>query len=145
MRAGPGKSSGAHRLLLHDRQVHRLLPRSAYSFHQAHPGFQADERCWSVLNAEEFELGAELAVIAALGFFEAMEVFVQLLLGEEAGGVNALEPRISFLAFPVRSSNAHQLESLDALGGRNMRTAAEVDELAGRVEGDDGLYGFFLD
>src|SRR5258708_19600295 len=83
-------------------------------------------------------------MIAALGFFEAMEIFVQLLLGEEAGGINALELWIPFLTFPVRASNAHQLESLDALGGRNMRTAAEVDELAGRVEGDDGLHCFFL-
>src|SRR4029077_12315110 len=97
-----------------------------------------------VLDAKEVQLGAELAMIAALGFFEAMEIFVQLLLREEACRVNALQLRIAFLAFPVGAGDAHQLEGLNALGGRNVRAAAEVDELAGGVEGNDGLYGFFL-
>src|SRR5712664_230453 len=74
-----------------------------------------------------------------------MEVLVQFLFGEEAGGVNTLELRIAFLTFPVSAGNAHQLERLDALGGRNVGSAAEVDELAGGVERDDGLYGFFFD
>src|SRR5258707_3481312 len=98
-----------------------------------------------VLNAEEIQLSAELAMIAALCFLQAMEVFVQLFFGEEAGGINALQLRISFLTFPVRAGDAHQLECLNTFGGRNVRAAAEVDELAGGIEGDDGLYGFFLD
>ena len=60
-----------------------------------------------VLDAEEFELGAKLAMIAALGFLEAMEIFVQLFFCKEAGGINALELRIAFLAFPVGASDAH--------------------------------------
>src|SRR5229473_3274674 len=113
---------------------------------QAALGMPEDQaRTGFVLDAEEFELGAELAMIAAFGLFEAMEVFVQLFFGEEASGVNALELRVAFLAFPVGAGDIHELEGLDALGGRNVRAAAEVDELAGGVERDDGLYGFFLD
>ena len=67
------------------------------------------------MNAEELELSANLAMIAALGLFQAMEVFLQLFLREKARGVNALELRIAFLTFPVGASDAHQLECLDAL------------------------------
>src|SRR5260370_13807427 len=92
-----------------------------------------------VLNAEEVQLGAELAMIATLGFLQAMEVFVQLFFGEEAGGVNALQLRISFLTFPVRAGDAHQLEGLNTFGGRNVRAPAAVDELAGGIGGYDRL------
>src|SRR6266436_4150074 len=68
------------------------------------------------LNAEEVELDAELAMIAALGFFEAVQMFVQLFLREESHGVNALELGIALLAFPVGAGDVHQLERLDALG-----------------------------
>src|SRR5258705_786953 len=74
-----------------------------------------------------------------------MEVLVQFLFGEEAGGINALELRIAFLTFPVSAGNAHQFEGLNALGGRNVGTAAKIDELASGVKGDDGFHGLFLD
>ena len=45
------------------------------------------------LNAEKFQLRAEFAMIAALGFFDAMEIRVELLLRKEAGGINALKLR----------------------------------------------------
>src|SRR6266487_4903643 len=68
------------------------------------------------LNAEEVELDAELAMVAALGFFKTVQMFVQLFLREESHGVNALELGIAFLAFPVGAGDVHQLERLDALG-----------------------------
>src|SRR2546423_7337686 len=43
-----------------------------------------------VFNAEEAELDAELAVIAALGFFEPVQVLVEFFLGEKACRINAL-------------------------------------------------------
>ena len=104
---------------------------------QAGPGF--------FLNAEELELRAEFAVIAALGFFEPVQIFVQLLLRVERRCVDALQLRIPFLAFPVGPRNAHQLESLNPLGGRDMRSAAEIDEFAGSVEGNHRLIGLFFD
>jgi hypothetical protein len=57
------------------------------------------------LNAEEIEFGAELAMIAALCFFQAMEIFVELLLVVKSGSVNSLELWIPLLTFPVGSGN----------------------------------------
>ncbi len=64
---------------------------------------------------------------------------------EESCGVNALELRIAFLAFPVGAGDAHQLERGDAFGGRDVRAAAEVDEFSGGVKRDHQLVGFFFD
>jgi len=83
------------------------------------------------LNAEEIEFRAEPAVIAALGLFDAVQMRVQLFLREESDCVNALELGIAFLSFPVRAGDVHELECLNALGGRNMRATAEVDEFSG--------------
>src|SRR5580704_14262045 len=98
-----------------------------------------------IFDTEKIELRAKLAVVAALRFFEAMQIGVEFLLCEEASSVNALKLRIPFVTFPVRAGDAHQLECLDPLSRRNMRTAAEVDEFAGGVEGDHRVSGFFFD
>ena len=123
----------------------------------AQPGFNdvADEAALGMpenqagagffLNAEEIELRAEFAVIAALGFFQAMQVFVEFFLREEGGGVDALQLRVAFLAFPVGAGDAHQFERLNALGGWNVRAAAEIDKFSGGVEGDHRLGDFFFD
>ena len=63
------------------------------------------------LNAEEIELDSEAAMIAALGFFKAMEVFVKLGLREKACAIHALQLRITFLTLPVGAGNVHQFES----------------------------------
>ena len=98
-----------------------------------------------VLNAEEIELDAQLAMIAALGFFEAMEIFVEFGLREKARAVDALHLRVAFLAFPVGAGNVHQFEGANASGGRDVRAAAEIDEFSGGVEGHHRLGGFFFD
>ena len=104
---------------------------------QARPGF--------VLNAEKIELLAEPAMVAALGFLELVQVFVELFLIDEARAVDPLHLRIAFLSFPVGARDIHQLEGLDAAGGGDVRAAAEVDELPRGVKGDHRLDGFFLD
>ncbi len=112
---------------------------------QAALGVPENEACAGFfLNAEEVEFRAELAVIAALGFLDAMQMRVQLFLREESHRVNSLELGIAFLALPVGAGDVHQLERLNALGGRNVRAAAEVDELSSGVERDHRLGGFFL-
>src|ERR1700676_5391929 len=88
------------------------------------------------LDAEKFEFDAELAMIAALGFLKAVEIFVQFLLREETRGVNALELRIAFLALPIGAGNAHEFEGGDALGGGDVRAAAEVEEFSRAVKRD---------
>ena len=66
-------------------------------------------------------------------------------MGEETRGVNTLELRIAFLTFPVSAGDAHELERGDALGGRNVRAAAEVEEFSCRIKRDHQLVGFFFD
>src|SRR5208282_1654181 len=89
-----------------------------------------------LLNAEEVELFSQNAMIAARCFFKASEVVVEVFLGEEGRAVDALELRILFVAEPVCAGEAGDLECLDAAGGGNVRTAAEVDEVAIAVEAD---------
>src|SRR5580704_7097390 len=98
-----------------------------------------------VLDAEEIEFGAELAMIATLRFFETMQIGVEFFLCEKARGVNALKLRIPFVAFPVGAGDAHQFERLNTFGRWNVRAAAEVDEFAGGVKRDHRVGGFFFD
>ncbi len=106
-----------------------------------------ENQAWAgfFLNAEEVELGAQLAMIAALGFLDAMQMRVQLFLREESHGIDSLELGIAFPALPVGAGDVHQLERLNALGRGNMRAAAEVDEFSSGIEGNHRLGGFFLD
>ena len=67
-----------------------------------------------LLDAEQIELLAELAVVALLGLFEPLEVFVQILLREERGAVDALQLLVVLVALPVRAGDGEQLERLDA-------------------------------
>ena len=86
----------------------------------------------------------EPPVIAPLGFFQAMQVFVELFLGEKARAVDALQLRVALLALPVRARNVHQLERLDFSRGRDVRPAAEIDEFSGGVKRHHRLGRLFL-
>ena len=91
-----------------------------------------------LLNAEEIELLAKDAMIAARGFFKAREVRFEIFLGEERGAVDALELGILFVAEPVGAGETRHFEGFHAAGGRNVRAAAEVDESAVAIEADLG-------
>ena len=100
-------------------------------------GVPEDEACaGELLNAEEVELLAQDAMVAARGFFKAGEVGVEIFLGEECGAIDALELRILLVAEPVSAGEAGDLESFDAAGGWDVRAATEVDELAVAIEAD---------
>ena len=103
---------------------------------QARPGL--------FLNGKQVQLLSQAAMIAALGFFEAVEICIQLLLRVEARPVDALHLRIAFLPFPVSACDAHQLERANAPGRRNMRPAAEVYKFSGGVERHHRLDGALL-
>ncbi len=68
-------------------------------------------------------------MIAFLGLFELRQIFVQFLLGEERRAVDALQLRVLFVPFPISARDREQLECLDFLGGGQVRTAAEIDEV----------------
>ena len=73
-------------------------------------------------------------MIAAFRVFDALQVFVKILLREKRGPVDPLQLRVLLVAEPVRAGQAHHLEGLDAAGRGHMRTAAEVHKLAVAIE-----------
>ena len=75
---------------------------------------------------EQVELGAELAVVAALGLLQHLQVVVLRGARLPRGAVDPLELRVLLAAAPVRAGVAHQLERRDLPGGRHVRAAAEV-------------------
>jgi hypothetical protein len=96
---------------------------------------------------ENAELFSELAVIAFLGFLEARDVLVELLLREERRAVDALHRLVPCVALPVRVRGREQLERLQTIGRWHVRTDAEVDErvaIFDRVAGHLGLAGRLL-
>ena len=76
--------------------------------------------------AEQVELDAELAVVAALGLFDQLQVAVERLLRLPRGAVDALQAGVVLVAAPVRRRAAGELERRDVLGGRDVRSAAQV-------------------
>ena len=73
-----------------------------------------------------------------------MQIFVQFLLREKTGAVDALHLRIAFLPLPVGARHVHQFEGANAARARDVRPAAEVYEFAGGVERYHRLDRFFL-
>ena len=76
--------------------------------------------------AVQVQLTTELAVVAALGLLDAVEVVVERLLGLPRGAVDALKLLVLLVAAPVRRRGPHQLEGRDPLGRRQVRASAEV-------------------
>ena len=95
----------------------------------------------AVDGGEIFELAAELVVVALDGLLALFEVGVQLFLLRESDAVDALEHLAVRVAAPVGGVAGGQLDAvaLDAAGGVEVRTGAEVGELALLVEADDGV------
>ena len=60
-----------------------------------------------IAHGEKAEFFSDAAMVAALGFFELVQIFVEFLLINEARAINPLHLRIAFLAFPIRARNAH--------------------------------------
>ena len=78
--------------------------------------------------AEEIELGSELAVVALLSLLQEREVGLHLLLRGPGGAVDALELLIGLVAEPVGSGGAHESEGIgrDEARVRHVRAAAQI-------------------
>ncbi len=95
---------------------------------------------------EQVHLLADAAVIAALGFGEAVEIGVELLLVAPGGAVDAAEHRVAMIAAPVGAGDLHQLERLaDVAGAAHVGAAAQIDPVALRIEGDSFVFRQVLD
>ena len=75
---------------------------------------------------EEFHFLTNLAVVATLGFFKELEVFIKHLFLGERDAVNACHLGALFVATPVGRTYAHHLECLDGSGSHQVRTTAKV-------------------
>ena len=67
-------------------------------------------------------------MVAQAGLLEALEVLLQLGLGEEGRAVDAGEHRAIGVPAPVGAGERVQLEGADRLGGGGVGSAAEVGE-----------------
>ena len=86
-------------------------------------------------------------MIALLGFFEARQVLVELLLREERRAVDALHRRVLRVALPVGVRRRRQLERLEPARRRHVRADAEIHErvlVLDRVDRHLGLSGRLL-
>src|SRR5665811_379652 len=81
-----------------------------------------------VVEAEQIQLNAETAMVAALGFLAAVKVAVQLFLRGPDRAVDTLEHRPFLRAAPVRTGDGHQLERADLACARDVRALTEVYE-----------------
>ena len=90
-----------------------------------------------LVHHEQVELLAEHAMVALLGFLDAREVRVEILLLEEGGAVNALQHLPLRVAAPIRAGRVRQLEVLEARRVGHVRAATEIDERTVGIRRDD--------
>ena len=88
-----------------------------------------------VVEAEQVERDAQLAVVALLRLGAPPQELVQFLLRRPGRAVDALEHRPLLVAAPVRTGDREQLERPHVAGAGDVRPAAQVDERALLVEG----------
>ena len=76
---------------------------------------------------EELELFAQLAMVALLRLGDELHVRFEGFLRGERRAVDALEHRVALVAAPVRARHADELDGADRRGGGHVRTLADVD------------------
>ena len=93
---------------------------------------------------EVFQLTPDLVVIPALGVLHGGKIVVQLFLSRESRAVHALEHLVLLIALPVSAGALRQPERLDGAGRKQVRSCAQVGELALPVKADDFALRQFL-
>ena len=88
------------------------------------------------LNVEEVHVLAKLAVVAAGGLLQHMQISLQLILRRERGAVDTLQHLVLRVTAPVRAGYLHQLMNLQHARARHVRPAAQIREIALRVKRD---------
>ena len=107
-----------------------------------HPLRVPERRTRRVLvEVDEVELDAETPVISFLRLLEPLEVGVEVGLRVERRPVDPRQLRVLLVAAPVGAGEPGQLDRLDRLRVLEVRAAAEIGEVALRVERDLALGG----
>ena len=100
---------------------------------------------YALVGHEDAQLSAQLVVVALFRLFDGGEILGQFALFVKAGAVDAREHLVVLVAAPIRAGQRRQLERLDHARRRQMRTCAQVDEIALTIEGDLGVLGQIVD
>ena len=87
-----------------------------------------------LVDVEQVQLAAELAVIALFGLLEHVQVLLKHGRFGETGAVDALEHLVLAVAVPVGAGGVEQLDRLDRASGGEVRAGAQVGELALFIE-----------
>ena len=81
-------------------------------------------------------------MVATLGFFDLLEIGVELFLFGEGGRVDARQHRLRGIAAPVGARHLHQLDGrADLAGRRHVRTTAEIEPVALPIDRDALISG----
>src|SRR5450759_3110604 len=81
----------------------------------------------ALVEGEELQLAAELLVVPFLGFFEELEVIVQLPLCLPSGAVDAGQLRFLLIATPVGAGDTQELERLQVARRPDVRSPTQVE------------------
>ena len=107
-----------------------------------HPLRMPERRPRRVLvEVEEVELRPEAPVVALLRLLEQLQARLEILLGEERRPVDSGQLRVVRVAAPVGARERGELERLDRRRVLQVGPAAEVGEVALRIERDRALGG----
>ena len=87
-----------------------------------------------LVDMEQVQLAAELAVVALLGFFDHAQMVLQVFLGGPGRAVNTLQHGVAVVATPIGACHFHQLEVLEPPGAGHVRAAAQVFKSALAVQ-----------
>src|SRR4029077_9365140 len=94
-----------------------------------------------LVEVEEVESLPEDAVVALARLLQPVEVRLEIVFRVEGGAVDPRELRVRRVTAPVRPGEPGELQRLDRLRVLQVRSAAEVGEVALRVQGDVALRG----
>jgi hypothetical protein len=79
-----------------------------------------------LVDVEQLQFAAELAVVAELGLLELLEVVGEFFLGREGGAVDALELLVLLVAAVIGAGDGEELEGLQLGRVADVRAGAEV-------------------
>ena len=86
------------------------------------------------VDMEQVKLFAEFAVVALFGFFEHVQVLLQLFFAGPGCAVNALQHFVAVVAAPVGTCHLHQFEVFELACAGHVRAAAQVFKSAFAVQ-----------
>lgn len=89
-----------------------------------------------LVNAEETQFTAQLAVVPAARFLQPFQVLVKLDAVREAGAVNALEHRAVLVPLVEGARHAHDFERLAVARTAHVRAGAQVRKISVAVQGN---------